>query len=58
MELGEKIRRRRKELRLTQAELAGEYITRNMLSQIEKGKATPSLQTGVYLSEKLEMPVG
>lgn len=58
MELGEKIRRRRKELRLTQEELAGDCITRNMLSQIEKGKATPSLQTIVYLAEKLGMPVG
>ncbi len=58
MELGEKIRRRRKELHLTQAELVGERLTRNMLSQIEKGKATPSLPTITYLAEALGMPVG
>lgn len=58
MELGEKIRARRRELHMTQTELAGDRITHNMLSQIEKGKATPSLPTVAYLAERLSMPVG
>lgn len=58
MELGEKIKKRRRELGLTQAELTGEQITRNMLCQIEKGKAAPSLPTLTYLAERLGMPVG
>ena len=58
MELREKIKRRRRELGLTQEALAGEQITRNMLSQIEKGKAMPSLPTLIYLAERLKMPVG
>ena len=43
MELGEKIRRRRAELGMTQSALCGETVTRNMLSQIESGKAGVSL---------------
>lgn len=58
MELGEKIKKRRLELGLTQAALTGEQITRNMLCQIEKGKATPSLPTLLYLADRLEMPIG
>lgn len=58
MKLGERIRARRRELHMTQAELAGDRVTRNMLSQIEKGKAMPSLPTVTYLAERLGMPVG
>ena len=58
MELGEKIKKRRRELGLTQEMLAGDQITRNMLCQIEKGKAVPSLPTLSYLAERLRMPVG
>lgn len=57
MQLGERIRARRCELGLTQAALCGEEITRNMLSQIEQGKATPSLKTLFYLAEHLGVPV-
>ena len=55
--IGEKIKKARRELRLTQADVAGYYITRNMLSAIESGKATPSLDTLVYLSKKLDLPL-
>ncbi len=55
--IGEKIKSRRKALNLTQAQIAGECITRNMLSLIENGNATPSLQTLEYLSERLEVPM-
>lgn len=58
MKFGERIRARRRELHMTQAELAGDRVTRNMLSQIEKGKAMPSLPTVAYLAERLAMPVG
>lgn len=58
MELGEKIKKRRLELGMTQEMLAGEQITRNMLCQIEKGKAAPSLPTLAYLAERLRMPIG
>ena len=58
MHLGDKIRARRRELGLTQAALSGETVTRNMLSQIEGGKATPSLPTLLVLAERLSVPVG
>ncbi|PFK43880.1 transcriptional regulator [Bacillus cereus] len=52
--LGEKIKVLRKEKRLTQTELAGSELTKSMLSQIENGKATPSMKTLQYLASKLE----
>ena len=55
--LGQKIRERRKALRITQAELCGDFITRNMLSRIETGMAHPSLDTLLYIAERLNMPV-
>ena len=56
MELGEKIKLMRKDRGLTQAQLAGDRITRNMLCEIEKGKATPSLDTLCYIAKELEVP--
>ena len=55
--IGEKIKIRRKKLNLTQQDVCSSFMTRNMLSLIEKGKATPSLETLVYLSEKLDLPI-
>ncbi|KXI86788.1 DNA-binding protein [Bacillus cereus] len=52
--LGEKIEALRKEKKLTQTELAGSELTKSMLSQIENGKATPSMKTLQYIAEKLE----
>ncbi|PDY26134.1 transcriptional regulator [Bacillus cereus] len=52
--LGEKIKALRKEKKLTQTELAGSKLTKSMLSQIENGKATPSMKTLQYIAEKLE----
>ncbi|QWG63071.1 helix-turn-helix domain-containing protein [Bacillus mycoides] len=51
--LGEKIKTLRKEKKLTQTELAGSELTKSMLSQIENGKATPSMKTLQYIAEKL-----
>ena len=58
MQLGDKIRERRREVGMTQAELAGDTVTRNMLSQIEGGKASPSLSTLAMLAERLSVPIG
>lgn len=58
MKLGEKIRTARLNAGMTQAELAGDFITRNMLSQIENGLAMPSLQTALYISDKLGIDAG
>ena len=58
MKLGEKIRIARLNAGMTQAELAGDFITRNMLSQIENGLAMPSLQTALYIADKLGVDAG
>ena len=57
MTLGQKLRELRLAQKLTQKELAGDFITRNMLSQIENDSATPSIKTIEYLAEKLKKPV-
>ena len=57
MELGEKLRQARLEAGLSQRQLCGEEITRNMLSQIENGSAKPSMDTLRYLAGRLEKPV-
>lgn len=58
MAIGEKIKECRLYRNMTQSELVGDRITRNMLSAIEGGKATPSLETILYLAERLDIPVG
>ena len=57
MELGEKLRQARLEAGLSQRQLCGEEITRNMLSLIENGAASPSMKTLQYLSARLNKPV-
>jgi len=53
MELGEKLRNARLEAGLSQRQLCGEEITRNMLSLIENGSAKPSMKTLQYLASRL-----
>ena len=48
MDIGKKIKKLRNEKLITQSELVGNEITRNMLSRIENGAALPSLGTVVY----------
>lgn len=55
MNIGEKIRKLRLEKMMTQSELSGDQVTRNMLSLIEKGKAVPSLQTLTYIASRLNV---
>ena len=56
-ELGEKIKEARLARKMTQSEVVGDFITRNMLSQIESGTATPSVKTLEYLSRTLKIPL-
>ena len=53
MELGKKLRQARIEAGLSQKQLCGEEITRNMLSLIENGSAKPSMKTLQYLAGRL-----
>lgn len=56
--LGERIRELRIRLGITQRELAGERITRNMLSLIESGNASPSVSTLLYIADRLGTSAG
>lgn len=58
MNLGEKIKAARLERHMTQKDVVGDYITRNMLSKIENGSATPSVKTLEYLAGALGLPAG
>lgn len=58
MNIGKRIRRLRLSKLMTQADLAGDQITRNMLCNIERGTALPSLPTAMYLAGRLGVPVG
>ena len=53
MELGEKIKQARLEAGLSQRQLCGDALTRNMLSQIENGSARPSMDTLRYFAARL-----
>ena len=57
IELGKRLKNARLAKKMTQSEVAGNFITRNMLSLIESGNATPSMKTLEYLSGVLEIPV-
>ena len=56
-ERGRRIKEARIAKKLTQSEVVGDFITRNMLSQIESGTATPSVKTLEYLAETLDIPI-
>ena len=58
MDIGKKIKDLRSAKLMTQTELAGHEITRNMLSRIENGAALPSVGTVIYLSERLGVHPG
>lgn len=57
MKLGEKIKMLRREQKMTQATLAGDRITPNMLCAIERNTANPSLPTLRYLAHELSVPL-
>lgn len=56
--LGANIKAARLSAGLTQGELAGENVTRNMLSRIENGAALPSIPTLCTIAEHLGIPPG
>lgn len=58
MTLGEKLRKARLERGMTQTQVAGAQITRNMLSQLENDAASPSVKTLEYLAAVLGVRVG
>lgn len=55
--LGEKIKRRRKELDMTLKDLAGERITPGQISLVESGRSNPSMDLLEYLATTLETSV-
>lgn len=58
MTMGQRILAARLAAGLSQRELAGEEITRNMLSSLEHDTANPSVATLRYLAGRLGRPVG
>ena len=54
MTLGQTLKQARLARGMTQAQVVGERITRNMLSQIENDQASPSVGTLEYLAAVLE----
>lgn len=54
--LGQRIKEARLAKKMTQNEVVGTFITRNMLSQIESGSAVPSMKTLTYLAGVLGLP--
>ena len=57
MELGEKLKQARLDAGLSQRQLCGDTITRNMLSLIENGSGRPSMDTLTVLASRLGKPV-
>ena len=55
LNFGLKVKNRRIELGMTQKEVAGDFMTRNMLSVIESGRAMPSVESAEYLSSVLNI---
>ena len=58
MTLGKRIKESRKKQGLTLVDLAGNHITKGMLSLIENDKSKPSMETLDYISEKLGVSIG
>ncbi|WP_274226607.1 helix-turn-helix domain-containing protein [Clostridium sp. 'White wine YQ'] len=55
--VGEKIKTLRKELNMTQSQLAGGEMTKSMLSQIENNVSNPSMKTLQYIAKILNKPI-
>jgi transcriptional regulator with XRE-family HTH domain len=56
--LGERIRARRKELRLSQGELAERAgLTASFISQVERGVTSPSIDSLYKISQALDQPI-
>ncbi|MGN7479239.1 helix-turn-helix domain-containing protein [Solibacillus silvestris] len=55
--LGERIKKLRKEKKLTQTEVVGARLTKGMLSLIENGKAQPSMESLRFIAKQLNVEV-
>lgn len=58
MTIGEKIKQARLSLGITQSNLGGKVVTKNMISLIESDKATPSFDTLMHICKELKLPIG
>ena len=58
MDIGARIKQARLEAGLSQRQLCGDTVTRNMLSLIESGRARPSMDTLRYFAGVLGKPMG
>ncbi|MFE6728678.1 helix-turn-helix domain-containing protein [Streptomyces californicus] len=56
-DFGERVRARRRELGLSQQQLAGDVVTSSYISLLESGKRAPTLDVIIHLAEQLMMPV-
>ena len=56
--IGDKVKQLRKAKGMTQTDLAGEHMTKSMLSQIENGRALPSMNTLQFLAGRLGTDAG
>lgn len=56
-EFGKRLKKVRAARRMTQSEVAGDRVTRNMISRIENGACVPSISTLEYLAERLDVPI-
>lgn len=57
MNIGDKIKNARKSLGLSQQQLGGDEFTKGYISQIEKGRVTPSMKVLTLISERLNLPI-
>lgn len=57
LSLGEKIKKKRKELNLTLRDLAGTRITPGQISLVESGKSNPSIDLLEYLAGSLDVSI-
>ena len=58
MTIGDKLKKLRLLRNMTQGDLAGDFTSRNMICQIERGNGNPSLATLQYLAKKLDVDAG
>lgn len=56
-QIGTQIRKLRKERKLTLQQLAGDRLTKGMLSLIENGKAQPSMESLHYIAKQLNVHI-
>lgn len=56
-DLGERVRAARKELGLSQAQLAGDELTKGFISQLESGQVRPSVRSLQLIASRLGKPL-